>query len=107
MNGQYVLAAAGVIAAGLIIAICLTGRRMTPPSEPQTRDGAQAPAVPARPAVLDTEPGINLAHRDLCERLWAMPAYDRSAAALTDDPDFAAGLDRLRRAVRNEQQKGD
>ncbi|MFJ8345108.1 hypothetical protein ACIQ9J_01775 [Streptomyces sp. NPDC094153] len=66
MNGQYVLAAIAVAAAGLIIAVCRTGRR-----QQQT----QAPAAPPRSAVLDTEPGINLALLDDCRLLWAMPAY--------------------------------
>ncbi|MFJ5151436.1 hypothetical protein ACIQCF_07580 [Streptomyces sp. NPDC088353] len=96
MNGQLAFAAVGVLAAGLIVAVCLTSPRQTPRS---------------RPAVLDTEPGINLADRDVCELLWAMPDYDHTAARLDErlaaDPDFAAGLDRLRRAVRNEQQKGE
>ncbi|MFD4968891.1 hypothetical protein [Streptomyces sp. NPDC058424] len=93
---SLVLASVGVIAVGLIVAICLTGPRQTPRP---------------RPAVVDTEPGINLADRDACELLWAMPAYDPATARLNDrlatDPHFAAGLDRLRRAVRDEQQKGE
>ncbi|MFB6955520.1 hypothetical protein ACFCYB_00435 [Streptomyces sp. NPDC056309] len=93
---SLVLASIGVVAAGLIVAVCLTGPRQTP--QP-------------RPPVVDTEPGINLADRDACELLWAMPAYDEATARLNDriatDPDLAAGLDRLRRAVRDEQKKGD
>lgn len=61
--------------------------------------------TPARPAslsaVLDTEPGINLALHDECELLFAMPAYTVD----TPGPDLA-GLDRLLRAVRDEQ-KGE
>lgn len=61
----------------------------------------QAPARPAvvtRPAavaapVRDYEPGINLALRDDCELLWALPARH-------------PGLDRLGMAIHREQQKG-
>lgn len=53
--------------------------------------------APARPAVVaapvrDYEPGINLALRDDCELLWALPARH-------------PGLDRLGMAVHREQQK--
>lgn len=44
------------------------------------------------PAVLDTEPGINLADLDDCE-------------LMLSDPEFAAHCDRLWQAIRDEQQK--
>src|SRR5690242_15269870 len=55
-------------------------------------------------AVLETEPGIDLAHQDECELLWDMPAYIGRAPA---DDELAAGFDRLRAAIRDEQRNGD
>jgi hypothetical protein len=52
------------------------------------------PLQSTQPAVLDVEPGINLADRDECELLWAMNARN-------------PGPERLRAATRNQQQKGD
>lgn len=50
-------------------------------------------------AVIDTTPGINLAARDECERIWSMPAHEPA------DLDLNAGCDRLRAAIRDQQQK--
>lgn len=44
-------------------------------------------------ALLDTEPGTNLADRDACELL------------IADDPEFAAHCERLWAAIRNQQKK--
>lgn len=44
-----------------------------------------------------------IADWDLCELLWDMPAYDPDA----DGPELDAGCDRLRAAIRDEQQKGE
>ena len=53
-----------------------------------------APPLPRRitPPVVDTRPGIDLGARDTCELLWDMPARH-------------PGLDRLRQAIRDQQQK--
>lgn len=59
-------------------------------------DVTTRPAPAPTSAVLDTEPGINLALRDECDRI--------ALASGLYDPD---GLDRLRAAIRNEQQKGE
>lgn len=48
---------------------------------------------PAR-AVLDTEPGVNLAAQDACELIWGMAPRD-------------PGPERLKAAIRREQQKGE
>lgn len=48
---------------------------------------------PARP-VLDTTPGIDLAARDECELLYSLPARH-------------PGIERLKAAIRDEQQKGE
>ncbi|NUR03716.1 MAG: hypothetical protein HOQ47_12720, partial [Streptomyces sp.] len=48
---------------------------------------------PAR-AVLDTEPGVNLAAQDACELIWDMAPRD-------------PGPERLKAAIRREQQKGE
>jgi len=57
--------------------------------------GSFAPA--ARPAS-ETRPGTDLAEQDDLELLYSIPAHN---------PDLDARLDRLRQAVRDEQQKGD
>lgn len=63
--------------------------------EPLERDRIVAQARrTTRPAALDTEPGIDLALQDECELLWSIPS---------DSP----GWDRLRAAIRDEQQKGE
>ncbi|MFB7461234.1 hypothetical protein [Streptomyces sp. NPDC056188] len=66
-RGELVIAFVVLMEACLIVAVCLTGRRMAAPSD--------RAAPEPRPAVLDTEPGINLALLDDCRLLWAMPAY--------------------------------
>jgi hypothetical protein len=58
----------------------------------EATDAALAATPTARP-VIETEPGFNLAEQDDLELLYSMPAY--------------TGLDRLRDAIRNEQQKGE
>lgn len=50
-------------------------------------------------AVVDTRPGIDLALADECALILA--------ATNEHEADLAAGLDRLRDAVRNQQQKGE
>lgn len=67
----------------------------------------------------DTEPGIDLALQDECELIWSMPAHDRATAQITEGltnlfkalgpPPTAegSGWDRLRDAIRDEQQKGE
>ena len=57
--------------------------------------GSFAPAT--RPAS-ETRPGTDLAEQDDLELLYSIPAHN---------PDVDARLDRLRQAVRDEQQKGD
>ncbi|MFI8351242.1 hypothetical protein [Streptomyces sp. NPDC085596] len=59
-------------------------RKPTSPAPLPTAPVITAPAV-------DTEPGCDLALRDECELLYAMPAW--------------TGLDRLRDAIRNDQQE--
>jgi hypothetical protein len=80
------LAITGVVAVGFVIAICRAGRRVD----------ELVNSIPARttPPVLDVEPGVNLADRDLCERLYDMDARN-------------PGPERLRAAIRREQQKGE
>jgi hypothetical protein len=63
----------------------------------QVRRAVQADRRIVR-ALLEAEPGINPGDQSECERIWSMPAYD---------PDGTAGFDRLRQAVRDEQQKGE
>ena len=52
------------------------------------------PPLPRRitPPIVDTRPGIDLNARDTCERLYNLPARH-------------PGLDRLRQAIRDQQQK--
>lgn len=86
------LSFAAVIAVGFSIAVCRAGRRIQREEEARqaawlaTRipDPAPMPTVPVT-AVVDTEPGIAL----------ASGLYDPN------------GLDRLRAAIRDEQQKGE
>lgn len=55
-------------------------------------------------ALLETEPGINLADRDECDLIWSMPAFGTPDP---HDPELAAGFDRLRAVIRDEQKNGD
>lgn len=97
------LTIAAVIAVGFSIAVCRAGRRIQREEEARqaawlaTRipDPAPMPTVPVT-AVVDTEPGIDLGLRDECDRI--------ALASGLYDPN---GLDRLRAAIRDEQQKGE
>jgi len=86
------LAVAGVIAAGFLVLIFRAGRHITEAEAKVQQILADTRPEPAR-AVLDTEPGINLADHDTCELLWDMPAFQPSAHRFRD--------------VRDEQQKGE
>jgi hypothetical protein len=80
------LAIAGVIALGFAVAIWRAGRHVD----------ELITSIPARttPPVLDVEPGIDLPLRDECELLYSLPARH-------------PGPDRLRAAIRDQQQKGE
>lgn len=77
-------AAAAVVAAvmGVFVAGALLSRRWA--LRAAARDAAaQAPApAPAAAPVIETEPGCNLADRDLCERLWNLPDHVREDGTL-------------------------
>ena len=78
--------------------------------------------VPTR-TIRDTEPGIDLGLQDECELLYAQRAYDHATATVheglsrlfeqlgpppSDEAAYdEAGFDRLRAAIRDEQQKGE
>ena len=84
------LTIAGVIALGFVAAIYRAGRRIKQADAQCERIIAETLTQPASTrAVLDTEPGIDIALRDECDRI----------LAATDD----AGFDRLRAAIRDEQ----
>ena len=89
------LAIAGVIALGFVALIYRAGRSIEQANT--TCEQILADTLPEpEPAVLDTEPGINLNLRDECDRIMATPS-----------PFDEAGAERLRAAIRDEQQKGE
>lgn len=70
-RGPAAWVAASVVALvmGVFVAGTLLSRRWA------LRAAARDKATPAPAPVVETEPGCNLADRDLCERLWALPAH--------------------------------
>lgn len=67
--------------------------------EPLERDRIVANAILRNnPPARETEPGSAFALQDECELLWSIPEYV--------DPEVEAGLERLRAAIRDEQQGG-
>jgi hypothetical protein len=91
----------GAIAATLLVGLVFVMCRLV---SRYRRADQEKPPLPPEPAmltaVLDLEPGRNLALRDECQRLWSMPAYGE-----VDLDDLDARLDRLRAAIRDEQHK--
>lgn len=78
-------AAAAVVAAvmGVFVAGALLSRRWA--LRAAARDAARQAPAPV-PPVVETEPGCNLADRDLCERLWALPAHRKTTTTPEGDP---------------------
>lgn len=58
--------------------------------EPDVRDASE------------TKPGTDVAVQDALELIYSLDAYDPA-----DDPELNARLERLRQAIRDEQNKGD
>lgn len=83
------------IAYGLVYGLlALAIWRVNRPRRPALKARITAAQKRTTPAVIDTEPGINLADQDACE-------------LMLNDPEFAAHCDRLWQAIRDEQQKGE
>ncbi|MFE9448360.1 hypothetical protein [Streptomyces sp. NPDC006739] len=81
-----------LVLAVLILRWQIRGARAFDAKQAEFLNTATPPIMPTT-AVLETEPGINLADRDACELL------------IADDPEFAARCDRLWAAIRDEQKK--
>ena len=89
------LAIAAVIALGFVALVYRAGCRIKQADAQVARIYAETLDAASKPAVLDTEPGINLGLQDECALIWSVPSPDD------------AGFDRLRAAIRDEQQKGE
>lgn len=86
--------AAAVLAVLLVLAVMREGRRIRRAQE------AVRPVGPGVPAAPDNGPGSSYEDWDECELIESLGVYT--------GPDLDAGLDRLRAAIRDEQQrKGD
>lgn len=77
----------------LTVAIVRVVRKTPQPTEQQRVDAARA-RVGLVPPAPDNRLGIDTASHDECELIWELPSRH-------------PGLDRLRWAIRDEQQKGD
>lgn len=92
MNVATVITIAYGLVYGLLALAIWRVRRPRRPALEARITAARARTI--SPAVIETEPGINLADLDACE-------------LMLNDPEFAAHCDRLWQAIRDEQQKGE
>lgn len=96
MSTERLLAIIAVVVVGTVFCVLQVRRALRQPLE---RDRIVANAILLyNPPARETEPGSAFALQDECELLWSIPEYI--------DPETEAGLDRLRAALRDEQEGG-